>query len=189
MEPDRSKRWIAGIIRVLLVVAGVAIVVAWVWHRVPRPSHLRVQVAPVPDSLGAGDLRIYNGDSTVDLVLQGSRILAGLSPRKVAEIRAKMDSERTSHAGGDTDLGSSIAQIVKSTVATAIGTHAVFPLAGIRDVRYDAGRVVVEGTDGRERPLFEGVKLDGGRPDAFRREDVERFRAAVQARKQQLGQS
>ena len=81
--------------------------------------------AAVLDTLAPGDMRIYNTDSTVDLVLKGNEILAGLSPKTIAKIQNELD---TSAAGDTSGLGASISQIVKS-VAGAIGTHAAFPLS------------------------------------------------------------
>ena len=113
-----------------------------------------------PDSLGPGDMRIYNSDSTVDLVLRGSDILAGLSPKMVSQIKAKID---TSTAKDSTGLGAGIASIVKKSVAGAIGTHAVFPLADVRDIRYEDDQIIFDWNDGRKHSIFEKQPSINGR--------------------------
>ncbi len=147
---------------------------------------MRVQTeAPPPDSLGAGDVRIYNSDSSVDVILKGDKILAGLSPKTVARVRAEMDTGPTTDSG----IGGGIASIVKKTVAGAIGTHAAFPLADIRDVRFDRGRLIFEWANGGEHHLFGDTKVNGNREgNSFRPEDATRFIDAVHARKKALGQ-
>jgi len=149
------------------------------------PSHqrvVRVQTeVPSTDSLGPGDLRIYNADSSVDLVLQGDRILAGLSPKTVAKVRGELD---TSGRHDTSAFGGAISQIVKRTVASAIGTHVAFPLSQIRDIRYDDGRMEFDWVDGGHHQLFNGTNVDGkNESNSFRQEDAQRFIDAVRARK------
>jgi len=136
--------------------------------------------AAVLDSLAPGDLRIYNVDSTVDLVLKGDEILAGLSPVTVAKIQHQLD---TSASRDTTGIGASISQMVKKSVAGAIGTHAAFPLSDIRDVRYDGDQIVFEWKDGSKHEVFGNTKINHERMStSFRREDAERFVEAVKAR-------
>jgi hypothetical protein len=182
-----SRRWIARLIRFGLVILAIAVVAAWIGHRVPKRSRsVHVQaVVPASEALGAGDLRIYNADSSVDVVLAGDKILAGLSPKTVAKVRRELDTSSMS----DTGLGGSIASLVKKTVAGAIETHMVYRLADIRDVRYDEGRLVFEWVDGGDHNLFGDTKVDGKRQgNTFRADDAERFIEAVRARKKSLGQ-
>jgi hypothetical protein len=181
MSP-RSRRFVAGLFRVGLVVLAFAFVARHFSHRGPRIGRMRVQsAAPSSDSLGPGDLRIFNSDSAVDLTLQGDKILAGLSPKMVAKIRAELD---TSGAGDTGGLGGNIAKIVKTTVASTIGTHAAFPLADIRDVRYENGALIFDWKDGGTHELFGSVKVNQGKvSNSFRAEDAARFIAAVRARK------
>ena len=181
-----SRRWVAGLIRFGLVILAIAVVASWFKHRAPEQGRVRVQTeVPPPDSLGAGDVRIYNADSTVEVILSGDKILAGLSPKTVGKIRQQLD---TSHAT-DSGLGGSIATLVKKTVAGAIGTHAVYHLGDIRDVRYEDGRLVFEWMDGGDHNLFGSTRVDGKRQgNTFRADDAERFIEAVRARKKSLGQ-
>ena len=180
-----SRRWIAGVIRLGLVVVAIALVMTWIAHRVPHRNRVSVQMEEPPPtpSLGPGDVRIYNADSSVDVVLEGDRILAGLSPKTVAKVRDEMNSPR----GTDTGLGGGIASLVKKTVAGAIGTHAVYRLADIRDVRFERGRLIFEWTKGGEHHLFGDVKVNDKREgDTFRAEDAQSFIEAVRARKKAL---
>jgi hypothetical protein len=178
-----SRRLVAGLIRLALVILAIVIVAGYVKRKRHRDFH--VATAAAPDSLGAGDLRIYNTDSTVDLVLQGDRILAGLSPKMVEQIKAKIDTSTSKDSSG---LGASIGNIVKRSVAGAIGTHAAFPLAEVRDLRYVNGQVRFDWTDGRERQIFENTDINGTKASkSFREEDVQRLIAAVRARKAESG--
>lgn len=181
MSP-RSRRFVAGLFRVGLVVLAFAFVVRHFRPHMPRTGHMRVQsAAPSSDSLSPGDLRIFNSDSAVDLTLQGDKILAGLSPKTVGMIRAKLDTSRAGDSGG---LGGDIAKIVKTTVANTIGTHAAFPLSEIRDIRYENGALIFDWKDGGTHELFGNVKIHEGKvSNSFRADDAERFIAAVRARK------
>ena len=180
-----SRRFVAGLVRFGLVILAIVIAGAYIGHRVPKHSHMRVQTeAPPPsDALAAGDMRIYNADSSVDLILQGDRILAGLSPKTIAKIKTEMESSAAEDTSG---LGGSIAQIVKKSVAGAIGTHGAFPIGAIRDIRYEGGpvgEIVIDWKDGGTHELFGNTKVDGSRVGkSFRREDAEPFVAAVKAR-------
>lgn len=177
-----SRRWVAGLIRFGLVILAIAVVASWFRGRAPERKH-RVSVqrdVPAPDSLRPGDLRIYNADSTIDVILSGDRILAGLSPKTVGRIRSELDTS----AATDSGLGGSIASLVKKTVAGAIQTHMVYRLSDIRDVRYDDGQLVFEWIDGSDHQLFGDTKVNGERKGStFRAEDAERFINAVRARK------
>jgi hypothetical protein len=176
-----SRRWIAGFIRAGLAVLAIVLIGAYFGHRMPGRRHVRVQTeAPPPDSLGPGDLRIYNADSSVDLILMGDKILGGLSPKTIAKIKGKLE---TSASGDTTGLGGSISQIVKKSVAGAIGTHTVYSLSDIRDIRYDNDQIVFDWKDGGNHQLFGSTKVNGEKvSDTFRPEDAQRFVDAVRAR-------
>ncbi|HEU4988757.1 MAG: hypothetical protein KGL93_04825 [Gemmatimonadota bacterium] len=185
-DTSTSRKWAGRGIQLLLVVVALAYVGNWVrgrFSRGVREMHVS-SVAMPPDSLGPGDIRIYNADSTVDLLLVGDRIYAGLSPQMVAKVRRDMDT--SAHA--DTGLGGSIAHLVKSKVAGAIGTHVVYKVADIRDVRLDNGTIVLDWKKGGHQTMFETTNVNGRRADnTFRPEDAQRFIDAVRARQQQLG--
>ena len=179
-----SRRLVAGLIRFGLAILTIVLVTGYIKRRLPRHRDLHVATAPAPDSLGPGDLRIYNTDSTIDLVLKGDKIFAGLSHKMVEQIKAKLDTSASKDSNG---IGASIASIVKRSVAGAIGTHAAFPLAEVRDLRYVNGQVTFDWTDGRERPIFENTNINGKKASkSFREEDVQRLSTAVRARKAEL---
>lgn len=175
-----SRRVIGGLIRFGLVLLSIALIAVWIKHRVPRHEHVSIETHAPPDSLGPGDLRIYNADSSVDLVLQGDRILAGLSAKTVAKVKGSIAESR---AGDTSGLGGMISSIVKTSVAEAIGTHAVFKLSDIKDISADGGRVRVTWTDGADHDLFGGTKMNGHETSTFSPEDARRFVDAVRARK------
>jgi hypothetical protein len=185
-----SRRFVAGLIRIGLVILAIVIAGAYVGHRMPRHSHMRVETeAPPPAAaLAPGDMRIYNADSSVDLVLEGDRIRAGLSPKTVEKIRAEMEHSTTAETSG---LGGSIAQIVKKSVAGAIGTHGAFPISAIRDIRYeggDVGEIVIDWKDGGTHQLFGNTSVDGSKVGmSVRRKAAEPFGAAVRARMSEAG--
>ena len=183
---DTSRKWAGRAIQVVLLFAALAFVGNWLRARFSSARH-DTHVAGLqmpPDSLGPGDVRILNADSSVDLMLVGDRIWAGLSPQMVAKVRRDMDT--TQHA--DTGLGGSIANLVKKSVAGAIGTHAVYRLADVRDVRYENGRLLFDWKSGGHETMFRNTRVNGDRADdSFRKEDADRFIAAVHARQKQLG--
>ncbi|MEO7082824.1 MAG: hypothetical protein ABI442_22785, partial [Gemmatimonadaceae bacterium] len=157
-----SRRFIAGLIRFGLVILAGGICFAYIARKVSgrtRTSsiHFRAQM-PVTDSLGPGDLRIYSRDSSVDIVLLGTNLLAGLSPKMQGEIKAKMEAKT---AKDTSSFGGSIAQLVTKSVAGAIGTHASFPLADIREVRYDDGHIVFDANDGTKHDLLGNANVNG----------------------------
>jgi hypothetical protein len=144
---------------------------------------------PASDSLasdraGAGELRIVSVDNGVDLALVRDSISGGLSQQALAKARQQVDTAKVSGAG----LGASIERLVKSSVSTAIGTRMVVPLAAVKDVRYENGRLVFE-WNGRPATLFESTKVNG-KPllESFGPDDARRFVDAVRARKRALGQ-
>ncbi|HET9454626.1 MAG TPA: hypothetical protein VFO66_10120 [Gemmatimonadaceae bacterium] len=181
----RERRIVSRLIRFGLV--GLAIVIAGGWFMAkrgrPSTSHIRVEgAAPVAVTLAPGDIQIFNEDGTVDVILAGNRLSAGLSPAKLAEVRAKIAQSTAKDTSG---LGGSIATLVKETVADKIGIRAVYPLAEMRDLRYDDGRILIEWRDGKESALLGDGKIRVDDEDVarrFRREDAERLIAAVKAR-------
>jgi hypothetical protein len=178
-----SRRLIAGFFRIALVVLAIVFISGYFRHRGSPKTRVRLQSeAPPPtDSLAPGDLRIYNVDSTVDLVLSGDKVLAGLSPKTVAKVKTELDN---SASGDTTGIGGSISQIVKRSVAGAIGTHVVYPLSDIKDIRYENEQIVFDGKDGQRHEMFGNTSVNKEKVSkTFRREDADRFIAAVNARK------
>jgi hypothetical protein len=178
-----SRRLIAALVRFGLVVLAIVVIASWFTRHMPHRRHMQVQSAAPPlDSLAPGDMRIYNTDSSVDLILQGDKILGGLSPKMVAEVKSKLDSSALHDTGNG--LGASISQIVKKSVAGAIGTHAVFPLSDVRDIHVDDGQIVIDWVDGGHHELFGSTRVNNKKVSkTFNQADAERFVEAVRARK------
>ncbi|HEY6830580.1 MAG TPA: hypothetical protein VI259_27225 [Gemmatimonadaceae bacterium] len=178
-----SRRVVAGLIRFALVILAIVFISGYFFHKMPtRSKHtMRIETeVPPPAALAPGDIRIYNRDSSVDLVLAGNNILAGLSPKTIAKVK---DAVNAKTAGETTGLGGSIAQIVKTSVASAIGTHASYPVSEIRDIRYEDNTIVVEWKNGDEHQLFSNTTVQGERVSrTFPQDDAERFIAAVKDR-------
>lgn len=177
----RQRRVVSRFVRFGLV--ALAVVLAAGWFMKKRSPGVDVQVesaAPAVETLAPGDVRIFNEDSTVDVIVAGDRISAGLSPHKIAEVRAQLARSAAKDTAG---IGGAIASMVKSQVSDRIGMRMVYPIAEIRDVRYaDDGRIMLVSRDGREEALLGSIKVDNEQSNRFRRADAERLIQAVKAR-------
>ena len=181
-----SRRWIGRLARIGLIVVAIAFVAAWFGRKATRKiPNVRVQRAEVTEqAMGPGDLRIYNADSSVDVVLHGAQVLAGLSPQTAAKVREELAKDADKDTTG---LGGFISQTVKQTVANAITTHIVYPVADIEDMRFEDGQLIIERRNGEETRLFGDAKVNGREQGkTFREDEAERFIAAVRARKKEL---
>ena len=181
-----ERRIVARIVRFGLIALAIMLIAGWFLSRVraDHPVRFEAEVAAMP-ALSAGDMQLFNEDSTVDLILVGDRITAGLAPRMVAKIRQEMARVGEKESTG---LGGSIARIVTEQVSDKIGTRVVYSVHDINDIRYEDGRLVVDWRSGRDaQPLLGNVKVDGDRDsNRFRREEALRFIEAVRARKATL---
>jgi hypothetical protein len=187
-EQERKRRRMKyRLVQLALVMLSVGIVMAF-WgakRETRRDPDLKISVeAPAASDLAPGDIQIFNVDSTVDLVLRGPSIYAGLSPQTVEKIRARL---REPSAGDPEGLGSIIATAVKEQVADKIEAHVRYDVRDIEDIRYDNERLVIESKSGKQQRLFETIKSDGkGDANRFRPEDAHRFIELVKARQEQL---
>ena len=148
---------------------------------VGRAGNVRFSTnVPTAAELGPGDMQLFNVDSTVDLILQGPHILAGLSPKTVERVRSEIRNAGPDDSSG---LAGFIASTVKEQVADKIGTHVRYDIRDIRDIRLDGDQLVIEWKSGKEQQLFESVKVDRerGRTNRFNREDALRFIELVKA--------
>ena len=185
-QVSSSRRFVGGLVRVGLIALAIALVGGWIGSKISRHKpNIQVQRAPVADAaLAAGDLRVYNRDSSVDVVLQGSRLLAGLSPKTVAKVQAEMQKETNKDTNG---IGGLIASTVKQTVANTIGTHVVYRLSDIKDLRYQDGQIILERRDGSETGLFGNTKVDHkDEGKTFSPEEAQRLIDAVHRRQAEL---
>lgn len=177
-----ARRWVGGMVRAGLIAIAILLIATWLARRLPNRGRISVQREPVAEeTLMAGDLRIYNRDSTVDLILKGNQILAGLSPKTVAKVKAEMEK---SSAKDSTGIGGLIASTVKQTVASTIGTHVAYPLSDVRDMRFEDGQLIIERRDGGKTRPFGDTKINGDeKRKSFSAADAKRFIEAVRARK------
>ena len=177
----RERRAVSRVIRAGLVVLAIVIAASWMIRKIPKPDHLRVEgAAPAAETFAAGDMQLFSEDSTVDVILAGDRISAGLSPMKLAEVRQEIEESTAKDTAG---IGGSIAQIVKKTVADKLGMRVAYPLSQMQDIWYDDGRIMIRRLDGKESALLgDNVQVDGDKPARFPRAEAERFVAAVKAR-------
>ncbi len=183
-----ARKWTGRAIQLMLVLAVLVYVGNWVrGHLMSTRDRLHVSgMVTLPDTLAPGELRIYNGDSTLDVVLIGDKIAAGLSPKMIAKVRHDMDSSSATHA--DSGLGGRIAKLVTSTVADKIGTHVEYPIRGLKDIRYDNGRLVFDWKTGKKQTLFEDTRIqDKKASDKFSPEEAQKLIDAVHARQKELG--
>jgi hypothetical protein len=188
-QEKRRRRLTYRLVQLVLVFLSVGIVVAFFSSkRSERPRGPDVSVTtdvPTVTQLSAGDAQLFNVDSTVDLILQGDKLLAGLSPKTVAKIRSEIDKAGSGDASG---LGAQIAAAVKEQVADKIGMHVAYDIHDIEDIRYEDERIVIDWRSGKQQRLFESVKVDGNRGDAnrFHEAEARRFIELVKARKDQI---
>lgn len=177
-----QRRLVARVVRFGLVALAIVMVAGWFLRKVTpdRPVRIEMEASAAPQ-IGPGDVQVFNEDSTVDVILVGDRISAGLSPQLVEKIRGDItrSAERES-----TGLGGSIARMVTQTVADKIGTRVVYPLSEIDEIRYDRGRLMVRWRAGGEDQLLGSIRVDGDRAsNRFSEAEATRLIEAVQARR------
>jgi hypothetical protein len=181
----QNRRRVLVLIRIALIFCTFVFVGVWVWRRAPRPpENVSVQrEAPAAAALGPGDLQIISTDGKVDLILQGDKVMGGLSPATVAKVRAEMEKSKAKDSSG---FGGMIAGIVTSSVASAIGTHVTYPVAEITSIRFDDGKLMLKVKSEGNRQISLGDDK-GSESTRFSKQDGERFVEAVRARKKELG--
>lgn len=185
-QERRQRRVTYRMVQLALVLLTVGLGVGFVLNKRQRPSgpDLRITThAPSASELATGDIQIFNVDSAVDLVLRGRTVYAGLSPKTVEKIRARL-SEPTS--GDPKAIGNLIASAVKEQVADKIEAHMQYDIDDIEDIRYEDEGIVFQWKSGKSERLFESVKVGDGKT-RFRREDAERFIERFKARKRGSG--
>ena len=80
-------------------------------------------------------------------------------------------------------LGASIEKMVKRTVASTLGQQFEYPLADVRDARYENGAIMLD-VNGKEPRLLANTKVGGKKlMESFRPDDAALFVAAVNAKK------
>jgi hypothetical protein len=145
------------------------------------PVHVGSTSEPVVT--GNGDIRITSAGNETELALIGDTISAGLSQAAVAKVRRETESD-TAASG----LSASIERMVKSGVRSALATRFAVPLSAVKDVRYEAGKLVFD-WNGKPPGAFVHTSVNG-KPflESFRPDDAQRFVEAVRARKRARGE-
>lgn len=130
-------------------------------------------------TLGPGDVRIVNEDSSVEMAVVGQQIIVRLSDKTMDKVRQETD---TTHA--DSGFGGSIERMVKRTVQSALGQQMAYPLSQVRDAKYENGAIVFDG-DGTQKPrLLANSRFNGKNLlESFRPDDAKRFVDAVNKKK------
>ena len=130
-------------------------------------------------TLGPGDVKITNTDSSVDLAVVGQRIVVRLSDKTMEKVRRETDTTGVKDSG----FGGSIERFVKKTVQSTLGQQFEYPLTDVRDARYEHGEIMLD-VNGREPRLLANTKVGGKKlMESFRPEDAVRFVEAVNAKK------
>ncbi len=195
-EQERKRRRLKyRLVQLVLVMLTVGIGLAFVANRrgvnfdadvnAGRREITIATEVPAASQLAPGDMQLFNEDSTVDLILQGRHILAGLSPKTVERIRSEI---RNSGPDDSSGIAGFIASTVKEQVADKIGTHVRYDITDIDDIRLEGDRLVIDWKSGKQQQLFESVKIDRerGRANRFRRDDALRFIELVKERQRQI---
>jgi hypothetical protein len=190
MDSPRRRR-IGRLLQLAIVAVGVISAIVWISRKTSFRDHVQISTTPTdtapPAALGGGDMRIVSTDTALALTLRGDRLMAGLSEQMVARIRSRVMTEGRGSEGGGS--GAAFGDMIRRTVAGAMGTQLAFPLSDVRQVRGEGGRVFIDRTAGESTELFQNVKIDGeGGDSRFRPEDIDALAEAVRARKAELGQ-
>ena len=185
-QVKRSRRGKYRLVQLLLIAVSLGIVVAFFADRRDQRSDRDMSLTtdvPAMSDLGPGDARLFNVDTAVELILRRDKLLVGLSPKKVEEIRAQINKPGSgSDASG---LGAAIAATVKEQVADKIGIHAEYNVLDIDQMWIENHQIVIKWKNGKQETLFGSVKVDKDRA-TFDIAEAQRFIELVNARKEQL---
>lgn len=189
-QERRRRRFTLRFVQLGLIALSLGIILAFVAAKrsESRGPDVTLQTdGPSVALLGPGDARLFNVDTTVELVLRGDKLLAGLSPKVVERVRAEIRDAGPSDPSG---IGGAIAKAVKEQVADKIDMHVAYDVRDVQDMRFEDGRVIIEWMSGKNQELFGSIQRsrDGRREDAnrFHREEALRFIELVKARQRQL---
>lgn len=186
----RDRKRVIFWVRLGLILGTIVFVVSWSVGRVTDKFQEKTdgmtisKQGPAAAQLGPGDLQILTTDGSVDVTLSGNKISAGLSTKMQEQMRAEMAKEVSKETSG---LGAVIAGAVTSGVASMVGIHVSWDLANVKEVRFKDGPTLID-KDGDTHGLSEDSKTDKTSDKArFSTADAERFIAAVNKRKAELG--
>ncbi|WP_412062889.1 hypothetical protein [Rubrivirga sp. IMCC45206] len=95
-------------------------------------------------------------DGAIAIGITDAVLYSRLTPSLQREIADEMDDE----IGDEEGFGADLARTITGAVAEGLRTAVSVPLADVRDVRVDGGRLVIEMADGEPSP-FASAKTDG----------------------------
>ena len=129
-------------------------------------------------TLGPGDVKIVNEDSSVEMAVVGQQIVVRLSDKTMEKVREGTDTTHT-----DSGFGGSIERMVKRTVQSALGQQMTYPLSQLHDARYENGAIILDG-EGKQPRLLANAKFNDRKLlESFRPDDAKRFVDAVNKKK------
>lgn len=99
-----------------------------------------------------------NSDEAVTLIVTDHVMALQLSDRTMHRVDRELHQKEHEHDGDDNAVGDALRSAVIGAVRSLLDHSIVCPLDEIRDVRYENGRLVIVGLDGRE--LFERIDHD-----------------------------
>lgn len=134
------------------------------------------------EDLGPDRFAIHSTDGGLRLALTNDFVYFALSDSVVAVARQEMQDSMPREG-----IRGAIAGMVRGGVNRALSFRARYPVAEIRDIRWEDGRMLVEFEDGR-RSFGDNVEVDD-RPveEAFDSSAVEAFSAEFRRAKQRGG--
>ena len=135
------------------------------------------------EDLGPDRFVVHSDSGAVRMGLTDEFVYFALSDSVLAAARADMQDDADSASG----LGATIGSLVRGGVERALRFRAKYPVADIRDIRWEDGRMLVEFEDGRTG-FRDNIHIDD-RPieEAFARQDVEAFAAEFRKAKARAG--
>lgn len=129
-------------------------------------------------TLGPGDVKIVNEDSSVEMAVVGQQIVVRLSDKTMEKVKEGTDTTHT-----DSGFGGSIERMVKRTVQSALGQQMTYPLSEVHDAKYEDGAIVLDG-GGKQPRMLANTKFNGRKLlESFRPDDAKRFVDAVNKKK------
>lgn len=104
--------------------------------------------------LRAAESAIQTRDGRVAFLLVDRTLVLQMTDRGLANVARDMDQDLKEESG----IGRFIGGIVRSSVRSMLDHGIEYPLAELREARYEGGRLRLVGRDGKE--VFQNVKLN-----------------------------
>lgn len=131
------------------------------------------------EQLGPNDMMMTTRDGAMQMGVVGDHITMRLAPKALDSLRVATDTSKVEGSG----FSASLEKMIKRGVASALQKEVQIPLADVRDVRYENGRLVFDWVN---KPVAapDNTKSNGrDLLSSFSPEDSQRFVAAIKAHK------